>query len=308
MICEKPFMKGGAAFGCGQCRPCRYNRRRLWTHRLMLESLCHKSSVFITLTYDHLHLPMLETRYGPKEVLDPYGAQLWVKRLRHSFAEFRLRYYLVGEYGEVSERPHYHAIVFGLPACARGRTYRMGASLRPAWSECCDTCRKVGKTWGAGHVDLGEVNRDSCQYLAGYVVKKMTAPDDHRLEGRVPEFARMSLRPGIGAPSMWDVASTMMKFGVGGSPDVDVPASLNTGRASYPLGRYLRRKLRVYTGLDENAPVAEQLARSAELLPLQKAAIVEGKSFSEKYKEVMDGQWVNQRARLELWKKRKWQL
>ena len=57
MLCSNPYMKDGVSFGCGQCKGCRVNKRRQWTHRILLESMCHESSAFVTLTYDNDHLP-----------------------------------------------------------------------------------------------------------------------------------------------------------------------------------------------------------------------------------------------------------
>lgn len=90
--------------------PCRLNRRRLWTHRLLLEQLKHGDSCFLTLTYDEKHLPEGGS-------LVPKHAQDFLKRLR-SKTNLKLRYYLVGEYGEDTERPHYHVALFGYPNCA----------------------------------------------------------------------------------------------------------------------------------------------------------------------------------------------
>ena len=57
MLCRKPFSKKGAQFGCGQCMACRINRRRIWTHRIMLEALVSPSASFLTLTYNKENLP-----------------------------------------------------------------------------------------------------------------------------------------------------------------------------------------------------------------------------------------------------------
>lgn len=185
-MCKKPFVKGISPFPCGQCLPCRLNRRRLWTHRLLLEQHSHEFSSFATLTYSDDALPAGNT-------LVPKHTQDWLKRLRALLGPARpLRYYLVGEYGDESQRPHYHAALFGL-------SHLEGELLRTSW--------------GHGHIQLGTLTKESAQYIAGYVTKKMTAPDDPRLQGRHPEFARMSLRPGIGAfpfPSLLKPSMTNM--------------------------------------------------------------------------------------------------
>ena len=242
MLCKKPYFNGSEAYPCGQCNPCRLNRRRLWTHRLLLEQRCHEFSSFATLTYDDDHLPVDGS-------LVPRDTQLWLKRLRALLGPTRpLRYYLVGEYGDETFRPHYHAALYGLSELES------------------DT---LLQSWTHGNVMLGSLTRESAQYIAGYVVKKMTAHDDPRLNGRHPEFARMSLRPGIGALSVPTIAETLnTKHGARLiSATGDVPLSLDHGRVSLPLGRYLRQKLRDEMGFESNkAPEVANQKRDLEKL------------------------------------------
>lgn len=208
----------------------------------MLESLMHGDSTFITLTYDDEHLPA-GGNLVPKDV------QNWLKRLRKATAPMRLRYYLVGEYGDTTERPHYHVALFGYPGCSYGITrFTNLASER----SCCPRCDQVRSTWGKGSVLLGQLTTESAQYIAGYVTKKMTSANDERLRGRKPEFSRQSLKPGIGVPALATIAETIRNFNL--YPlEGDVPSSLRHGKKILPLGRYLRRKLRVLLGKSPNA-------------------------------------------------------
>ena len=111
---QNPDLKvKGIPFPCGQCLACRINRRRVWTNRLLLESLDHEHNSFITLTYADEFLPISPTK--PVPTLCKRDAQLFLKRLRKRLT-FPIRYYLCGEYGGLNGRPHYHAILFGFPA------------------------------------------------------------------------------------------------------------------------------------------------------------------------------------------------
>lgn len=97
----------------------------------------------------------------------------------------------------------------------------------------------------------------------------MTKPDDPRLEGRHPEFARMSLKPGIGANYVPDIADVQLRY----NPDgVEVPFGLRHGSKIMPLGKYLVRKLRVQSGRDEKASLYSQIQQQEKLRDLYEIA------------------------------------
>ena len=246
MFCRDVRMVAGRAYGCGQCMPCRINKKRVWVHRIMLEADQHASNAFVTLTYDDEHLP----EDGSLHAKD---AQDWLKRYRRAIEPRRVRYFLVGEYGDATWRPHYHVAIFNGLACERGNT-RYSKSGSP----CCDACSLLASSWQRGAIHCGDLSAQSASYIAGYTTKKMTAKDDARLEGRAPEFARMSLRPGIGAHMMADVAHELLSLGLEAEM-IDVPANLRHGGKVMPLGRYLRRRLRESMGREANAPAEAEI-------------------------------------------------
>jgi len=207
----------------------------------MLETTLHWDNCFVPLTYSEEELPSDGS-------LRPRHLQLFFKRLRKLSS---VRFYGVGEYGDQTWRPHYHAALFGYPECSRGST----SYNRQGQVSCCDSCARLGELWGRGRIHCGSLTTQSAAYVAGYVTKKMTKADDPRLAGREPEFARMSLRPGIGAHVMDEVASTLLEHGLENQLE-DVPVSLRHGTNTLPLGRYLRRRLRERIGRSPNAPEA----------------------------------------------------
>lgn len=226
---------------------------------------------FVSLTYNDENLPLNSKGVG---TLDYSHVQAWLKRLRFAFSTYQkrarlndvksLRFFCVGEYGDKSWRPHYHAILFNFPTCLHGLSRY--SKMR---QDCCIWCDMVRDTWTHGHVFLGNVGQSSAGYVAGYVNKKMTRTDDRRLDGRWPEFARQSLKPGIGAPAMRAYADQLMRLGLIG-PGIDVPAGIRVGKYIAPLGRYLRSQLRQECNIDkpENALAESQ----AYLQPLREAS------------------------------------
>lgn len=258
MMCKKPYNGSAGLFGCGQCMPCRYNKRRVWMHRIMLEAQQYEANAFVTLTYSDEHIP-------DGGNLVPKHPQDWMKRLRSRVAPSKFRFFLVGEYGDETQRPHYHAALFGFRTCEYGDT-RLYCTKRP-----CHWCELVRDTWGHGNIMLGKLEDDSAGYMAGYVTKKMNSVGDPRLNGRHPEFGRMSLRPGIGYSALWEIADALLRLELDLSME-DVPEQLAHGMKKLPLGRYLRRNLRKMIGREEGAPQAVYDKMASELWPMRLAA------------------------------------
>lgn len=238
MLCRRPFNAGSLGFGCGQCIPCRVNRRRVWAARLQLESFGHDASCFVTLTYSEDHLPVSGS-------LVPRDLQLFLKRLRKAVSPARLRFFAVGEYGPQTFRPHYHAALFGLGPLS-------GDVVRDAW--------------GLGFTQTVELNAQTANYVAGYCMKKIGDHCQAEARGLHREFGRMSNRPGIGALAMLKVAEALdTRFGRLEVEKLgDVPHALATGKRSLPLGRYLRDRLRKEVGLTDDQVQAARDAWSLE--------------------------------------------
>lgn len=290
MNCTRPFIKEGRAHGCGQCLACRINNKRIWTHRLVLEAGEYEHNAFITLTYTDDQLPKGNT-------LDPVHSRNFLKRLRKSLEPTRFRYYLVGEYGDITQRPHYHAILFNYPSCEWGGT-------RHTRTSCCVPCDRIRQCWGKGRISVDEFNPDTAAYVAGYVTKKLDGshPD---LKGRYPEFSRMSRNPGIGYSSVHDFADRLLQsdaFLRGGN---DVPSSVRHGSRSWPLGRYLKKKLRKAVGRSEDAPQATLDKMAEALLPVRSYAFENSLSFKDTLLATFQGSRTNLVARHRIHKSRK---
>lgn len=225
MLCRKPYRNGVLAYGCGQCTPCRINKRREWVARLILESGEHDYSAFITLTYNDENLPK-------NLCVEKKAGQLFLKRLRNELAKQkrRFRYYFVGEYGEKSQRPHYHAILFG---------------VSPTEGEL------IKKVWPFGYCHIGTAEQKSMSYASSYVVKKWTKKETPELNGRTPEFCLISKNPGLGANFASRTAKAYLTKP--GQAALKSRGWFETqfkhdGR-KYPIARYIREKIQKELGL-----------------------------------------------------------
>lgn len=292
-ICKNPFNGAAGLYGCGQCMPCLFNKRRVWTQRLLLEGREHEDNCFVTLTYDDEHLPA-----GGN--LDPKATRYFLDRLRKYVGYGKIRFYLCGEYGPRTFRPHYHIALFGYGPCEYGQT-RTNVRGAPR-SDCCVSCSLLHALWGKGSVVIGEFTEDSAQYVCGYVTNKMASGVNPRLRDRVKEFTQSSRRNGggIGAPGAYRVAETLKKINLD-QRIADVPSALRHGKRMLPLGRYMKGKIREALSREVTVPKEVQLKNSRKMLPLQaRASLDPDSSLKKEYLKETAGTAASIEARMKL--------
>lgn len=196
---SKKGVDGSLELPCGQCIGCRLERSRQWAMRCLHESSLYQDNSFITLTYDESNLPAGGS-------LNYSDFQRFMKRLRKN-SKRPVRFYMGGEYGESTLRPHFHACLFGFDFADKVY-FRKSAS-----GEKIYTSKFLESLWPFGLSSIGNVTFQSAAYIARYCVQKVTgdAADLHYScpefvdedgvirNSVVPEFNHMSLKPGIGA-------------------------------------------------------------------------------------------------------------
>lgn len=160
----------------------------------MHESKMHTLNSFVTLTYETSKVPPFGSLYYPH-------VQDFLKRLRYAHGDKGpIRYFVVGEYGSLNLRPHYHALLFGVGFPDQKQfSKRNGVTLYSS--------KTLDRIWTHGFTTVGEVTFESAAYCARYSLKKVTgdrASDHYRTVDsstgevgfRTPEFCHMSLKNG----------------------------------------------------------------------------------------------------------------
>lgn len=165
---------------CGKCAACLTNKRNDWATRLRLEAKYQDSAYFITLTYsdEFLNMASVPNEDGEIETTIPTllkkDVQDFMKRLRKGLKE-KVRYFVVGEYGSKTWRPHYHMLLFGIK--------KTDIELQ----------KYLLEKWQKGRIDIGTVTPASIRYCTNYMIQKA----GFKNEIIEPPFALMS--KGIGS-------------------------------------------------------------------------------------------------------------
>lgn len=192
-IIESP--SGDFLVGCGICRQCKKQRITEWSLRLTHEWNYNKNSMFITLTYTDEKLPTGKYKI---DTIKKTEIQKFMKRLRQNVrrtdstmgsSKLRtIKYYGCGEYGEDTQRPHYHMLLYGV------------SHRNP------DDCHLVEKSWDNGFVDIGYVSPASIRYSLKYINKQVKGPlvyEDYICLGIEPPFKLASTKLG----AKWFIAN-----------------------------------------------------------------------------------------------------
>lgn len=214
---NEAFKKAGEHYSfekvpCKWCSGCQEKYSKEWATRCMLEASQYKHNYFVTLTYNEENIPRDDELINKKtgEIfqndnweqghLNPDDLKKFMKDIREywrtKFNHTGIRFYASGEYGGITKRPHYHIIIFNLPIPLENLELYKIKNGNILWN-----CDILSKKWNKGFVGLAEVNWDTCAYTARYVMKKLKgkqADERYYEQGMLPEFVRMSRKPGIG--------------------------------------------------------------------------------------------------------------
>ena len=256
---------------CGRCMNCRVNRKRFWMGRMLMEWKSHSlPSWFLTLTYDDVTVPKVLSLDGNVDLtLKPEDFRLWTVRYRRKFGP--MRYFGVGEYGDRTQRPHYHAVLFGVSEDV------VEARIRATWKAYDPETHT-----GHGFSMVSEVNEARVAYVAQYTVKKLNAQNG-KLGARYPEFARMSRFPPLGAAQLLQMRDQLLtKQGAAAMAALEgiVPVSWRYKESMYPIGAYWRRWLAEETGYAYKADREEALPETYEL-DVERAQWIEAKALRQ---------------------------
>jgi len=186
MRCTKPFYRKGengyVLTACGKCINCRKQIAFNYTRRVKEHMFYNPKGFFATLTYD-----------GEKEgtfSLSTTHLQKFFKRLRKKFSDRKISYLACGEYGRRFDRPHYHALIFGLSIY----DLDLGKIGNKLYS---NTLLKI---WHMGYNNVAPIVEERIYYTTGYILKKKF---DHVEKGnREREFIHISKN--FGANTIYD--------------------------------------------------------------------------------------------------------
>ena len=202
---------------CGKCPKCLKDKINVWAFRLQEEQKDSVSAYMLTFTYDQDHI---KRSFNGHETLVKKDLQKFWKRLRKhpdqiTSTQKTIRYFATGEYGTISLRPHYHAIVYNISNTIVGHPHALA------------------DIWSNGFVHVAPCNPATIRYAIKYIQKGTWQPtqDD---DDREPQFQAQSKNLGISYLSEKNV-----KYHLNGQvPYVRLP-----GNIIVKLPRYYKDKI-----------------------------------------------------------------
>lgn len=210
---------------CGHCYACQLRYSSDWAIRIMTEAKKHEHNYFVTLTYNEENLPIAASAEYDGRIFEnpgdwtgtllPEDMTRFINSLRKKLerqGHKGMKYYYCGEYCPTSGRPHYHIILLNCPLNIENfHDFTQEKTTHKLHWRSTD----LEELWNKGFIDVSEVNFASAAYVARYCMKKLSKEVDktsYYEQGKLPEFVRMSRRPGIGAEYFRENLENIYKF------------------------------------------------------------------------------------------------
>ena len=289
---------------CGHCYACALNYSAEWATRIMLESKKYECNYWVTLTYDQEHLPIAEKIVLGDEIFENVGDIKWSegclveqhmvtflnslrKHLERTYKHKGVKYYYAGEYGSVTNRPHYHIILMNCPLdITQFYGTHIDQNYKAHWKS-----HELERFWDKGMIDICELEWSDAAYTARYCSKKLfktTSDRGYCEEGKIPEFVRMS--KGIGMDyfnenmeKIYKIDGLVAKTVKGNVTQVKPPRAYDkklkelnpelyeevrkSRKHIAERSEYMMNKLSDYTDAERMRMNAERLATKSSLLP-----------------------------------------
>lgn len=173
---------------CGKCIECRLENARTWAIRCVHEAQIHPDNIFLTLTYRDENLPdklykrdfqLFAKKLRKKITTDfikQFGKLNWSlcdqQQKKDLLEKIKIGIMYVGEYGDRTKRPHWHAIIFNY--APSDKTYKRSTDT----GDQVFTSKTLNDLWANGHTEFGSVTFESAGYVARYSAKKLIHGND----------------------------------------------------------------------------------------------------------------------------------
>lgn len=178
--CLHPRYRNGKAFPCGQCPSCLTRDREELAQRLIVENAVSKIAYFITLTYSDEYLPICKDT--GVNCFDKDQVRKFIRSLRDYYRDdgINFRYFVTSEYGDTTNRSHYHGIFYYNSFQSRQQVYE-----------------DIKKKWPYGQISVDSVSMASARYVAKYCLKDDGTQDLPKGHPNKP-FRLFSTKPALG--------------------------------------------------------------------------------------------------------------
>lgn len=174
---------------CGKCIFCLQQKVNEWSMRIKHELMFFRTGMFLTLTYNNSSIPRVfnsDSKIVNNKIiytdttLVKSHLQNFFKRLRYYLdkEKRKIKYYACGEYGDKTDRAHYHVILLGMKS----------------WS--FQDRMLIKKCWTYGFVHFGDASVSAGRYVAKYCNKVHESYDYKKrylFQGREVPFKLSSL-------------------------------------------------------------------------------------------------------------------